>query len=172
MSQKIRGKSVETSQNSPQPKDVKEGDVAPAFAISSDDGRLITNGDFAARRLVIFFYPKAGTEGCTQEATAFSQLAPDFAALGTDVLGVSADTPKALQKFRAKHALTVLLGSDEDHRMLEAFGIWTEKKMYGRTFMGIVRSTFLIEADGRIGKIWRNVRVKDHAEAVLAALKS
>jgi len=170
MSKKIREKSVETAQTSPELTGLREGEMAPAFSVLSDDGRLLSNNDFASARLVIFFYPKAGTEGCTQEAVDFSRIASAFAARDAAILGVSADAPKALQKFREKHALAIPLGSDETHQMLEAYGVWAEKKMYGRTFMGILRTTFLIEADGRISKVWRNVKVKDHAQAVLAEL--
>lgn len=172
MSKKVREKLAEPQHSRPDSAMVQEGERAPSFSITSDDGHQLSNTDFATRHLVLFFYPKAGTEGCTQEAADFSRLSSQFAAHGASVLGVSADSPNTLRRFRAKHTLTIALASDETHRMLEAYGVWAEKKMYGRSFMGIVRTTLLIDPGGRIGKIWRNVKVKGHAEAVLDALKS
>jgi thioredoxin-dependent peroxiredoxin len=118
---------------------------------------------------VLFFYPRADTPGCTKEAIDFTRLKSKFAESGTAVLGVSADPPKAQEAFRDKHELSIPLVSDEQHEMLEAYGVWGEKSMYGRTFLGILRTTVLIGADGRIGKIWRNVKVDGHADEVLAA---
>ncbi len=118
---------------------------------------------------MLFFYPKADTPGCTREAIAFTALADEFSRSGTIVVGISADTIKAQEKFRDKHQLTVPLMSDETHEMLEAYGAWGEKSMYGRKFMGIVRTTVLIGPDGQIERLWRNVKVDGHAEEVLAA---
>ncbi len=149
-----------------------EGARAPAFKLPRDGGGTVALADFKGRKLVLFFYPKADTEGCTKEAIAFSGLHKAFAKAGADLLGVSADPVKALDKFKAKHDLTMALGSDETHKMLIAYGAWGEKKMYGRTFMGVMRKTFLIDADGRIARIWPKVTIEGHAEDVLAAAKS
>ena len=119
---------------------------------------------------MLFFYPRADTPGCTKEAIDFTRLANAFAESKTAVLGVSADPPKAQEAFRDKHELSIPLVSDEKHEMLEAYGVWGEKSMYGKTFQGILRTTVLIGADGRIIRIWRNVRVDGHAEEVLAAV--
>jgi thioredoxin-dependent peroxiredoxin len=120
----------------------------------------------------LFFYPRADTPGCTREAIDFTRLNSAFADSGTAVLGISADTIKAQESFRNKHQLSTPLISDEKHEMLEAYGAWGEKSMYGRTFLGIIRTTVLIDAQGQIARIWRNVRVDGHADEVLAAAKS
>jgi peroxiredoxin Q/BCP len=148
-----------------------EGALAPVFRLPRDGGDSVSLADFAGQKLVLFFYPRADTPGCTREAIDFSRLNSEFAALETSVLGVSADTVKAQESFRDKHELSVPLISDEEHDMLEAYGAWGEKSMYGRNFMGIIRSTVLIASDGRIARIWRNVRVDGHAEEVLAAVR-
>lgn len=149
-----------------------EGTKAPDFRLPRDGGGIASLKDYAGRQLVLFFYPRANTPGCTKEAIDFTRLAKDFAAAGTAVLGVSADSVKAQDGFRDKHQLSVPLISDEHHEMLEAYGVWAEKSLYGRKFMGIVRTTVLIGRDGRIAKVWRNVKVDGHAEAVLAAAKA
>ena len=118
---------------------------------------------------MIFFYPRADTPGCTKEAIDFTRLSGAFAQAGTDVLGVSADPSKAQEAFRDKHRLSMPLGSDESQVMLKSFGVWGEKSMYGKTFFGIVRTTVLIGTDGKIAKVWRNVKVDGHADEVLAA---
>jgi peroxiredoxin Q/BCP len=133
---------------------------------------VVSLKDFAGRKLVLFFYPKANTPGCTREAMDFTRLADAFAASGTGVLGISADSPKAQEAFRDKHSLSIPLVSDQKHEMLEAYGAWGEKSLYGRTFLGIIRTTVLIGADGLIKRIWRHVKVDGHAEAVLAAAQS
>jgi peroxiredoxin Q/BCP len=148
-----------------------EGHSAPAFALPRDGGQSVSLADYGGRKLVIFFYPRADTPGCTLEAVAFSRLADAFAAADTAVLGVSADPIAAQEKFRDKHELTVPLVSDEELGMLKAYGVWGEKSMYAKTFMGIVRTTVLIDADGKIVRIWRNVRVDGHADEVLAAAR-
>jgi peroxiredoxin Q/BCP len=148
------------------------GTKAPAFKLDRDGGGTVSLADFAGQNLVLYFYPKADTPGCTVESKAFSGLSKAFAKANTAVLGVSADSVKAQDKFKAKHDLTIPLASDETHKMLTAYGVWGEKSMYGRTFMGITRATFLIDKDGRIARIWPKVKVEGHAEEVLAAAKA
>jgi thioredoxin-dependent peroxiredoxin len=149
-----------------------EGAKAPGFRLPRDGGSIVSLSDFAGQKLVIFFYPKANTPGCTKEAIDFTRLSGDFAESGTAVLGVSADPEKAQAAFRDKHKLSVPLISDEKHEMLGAYGVWGEKSLYGRTFLGIVRTTVLIDAGGRIARIWRNVRVDSHADSVLEAARA
>ena len=146
-----------------------EGAVAPGFQLQRDGGESVSLADYAGQKLVLFFYPRADTPGCTREAIDFTRLKDAFADQGTAVIGVSADTVKAQESFRDKHQLAVPLMSDENHEMLESYGAWGEKSMYGRNFMGIIRTTVLIGADGRVARIWRNVRVDGHADEVLAA---
>jgi len=148
------------------------GSRAPAFRLPRDGGESVSLSDFAGRKLVVFFYPRANTPGCTREAIDFTRLRGEFASAGTAVLGVSADSLKAQEAFRNQHQLGIPLISDERHEMLEAYGAWGEKSLYGRTFMGIFRMTVLIDADGRIARVWRNVRVDGHAEEVLAAARA
>lgn len=147
------------------------GEAAPAFTLPRDGGGQVSLADFRGRKLVLYFYPKADTSGCTREALDFSALAKKFAAADTAVLGVSADPVAALDRFKKKHGLAIPLASDEPHATLEAYGAWGEKSMYGRKFMGVLRSTYLIDAKGRILRVWRNVKVPGHAEAVLAAAR-
>jgi peroxiredoxin Q/BCP len=149
-----------------------EGAKAPAFRLPRDGGATVQLSDFAGKKLVLFFYPRADTPGCTKEAIDFTRLSDAFAESGTAVVGVSADPLKAQESFRDKHELSVPLISDETHEMLEAYGAWGEKSMYGRTFQGIIRTTVLIGANGRIAKVWRNVRVDGHADEVLAAAQA
>jgi peroxiredoxin Q/BCP len=149
-----------------------EGAKAPSFRLPRDGGDSAALADYAGQKLVLFFYPRADTPGCTREAIDFTRLKDAFAEAGTAVLGVSADTVKAQESFRDKHQLSIPLISDEQHQMLEAYGAWGEKSMYGRTFLGILRTTVLIGANGKIAKIWRNVRVDGHADEVLAAAKA
>jgi thioredoxin-dependent peroxiredoxin len=151
---------------------LKEGSKAPSFALPGDDGETVSLADFKGRKLVLYFYPRADTPGCTRESIDFSKLRAAFAKAGTDVLGISADPVKAQDAFKKKHKLTVGLLSDEKHKMLEAYGAWGKKSMYGKTFMGIIRSTVLIGPDGKIARIWPKVRVDGHAEDVLAAAKA
>jgi peroxiredoxin Q/BCP len=151
---------------------LSEGARAPAFRLPRDGGETVSLADFAGQKLVLFFYPRADTPGCTKEAIDFTGLAKAFADSGTAVLGVSADPLKAQEAFRNKHKLAIPLVSDETHEMLDAYGAWGEKSMYGKTFLGIIRSTVLIGADGRIAKIWRRVKVDGHADEVLAAAQS
>ncbi|WP_136657212.1 thioredoxin-dependent thiol peroxidase [Nitratireductor sp. XY-223] len=147
-----------------------EGMKAPQFSLPADGGNKVALSDFAGRKLVLFFYPKDDTSGCTAEAIAFSQLQEQFNAAGAAILGMSPDSPKKHDKFIAKHELTVQLASDEEKATLEAYGVWVEKSMYGRKYMGVERSTFLIGEKGDIEKVWRKVKVPGHAEAVLEAV--
>jgi thioredoxin-dependent peroxiredoxin len=149
-----------------------EGSKAPVFHLPRDGGKTVSLSDFSGRKLVLFFYPRANTPGCTKEAVDFTRLSAEFAASGTAILGVSADSVKAQESFRDKHKLDVPLVSDEKHEMLEAYGAWGEKSLYGRTFLGIIRTTVLIDADGLVTRIWRHVKVDGHAEAVLEAARS
>ena len=146
-----------------------EGAKAPSFHLPRDGGGMIAFSDYVGKKLVLFFYPRADTPGCTKEAIDFTRLKGAFAESGTEVLGISADAPAAQERFRDKHKLGVPLISDEKHQMLEAYGAWGEKSMYGRTFLGILRTTVLIGADGRVARIWRHVKVNGHADQVLAA---
>ena len=149
-----------------------EGAMARPFSLPRDGGGNVSLADYAGKKLVLFFYPRADTPGCTREAIDFTRLDSAFADEGAAVLGISADTVKAQESFRNKHQLSVPLISDEQHEMLEAYGAWGEKSMYGRNFMGIIRTTVLIGADGRVARIWRNVRVDGHADEVLAAVRA
>ena len=149
-----------------------EGAQAPSFELPRDGGGTVSLADYAGKKLVVFFYPRADTPGCTKEAIDFTRLSGAFAEAGTAVLGVSGDPLKAQEAFRNKHQLSVPLLSDEKHQMLAAYGAWGEKSMYGRTFQGVIRTTALIGADGRVVKIWRNVRVDGHADEVLATAQA
>jgi len=145
---------------------------APDFILPRDGGGQVSLADFKGRKLVLYFYPKADTEGCTIEAKDFSRLAPAFARAKTAILGVSADPVKKQDRFKIKHDLTIALASDETHAMLDAYGVWAEKSMYGRTYMGILRNTYLIGPDGKIAQVWEKVKVAGHADEVLAAAKA
>ena len=147
------------------------GDKAPDFSMPSDGGGTISLSDFKGRYLVLYFYPKDDTPGCTKEAIGFTESKAEFDALNAAIVGVSKDTPTKHDKFIAKHELKVSLGSDESGEMIESYGVWVEKNMYGKKYMGIERATYLIGPDGKILEIWRKVRVKDHVEKVLVALK-
>ncbi len=149
-----------------------EGDAAPPFALTADGGGQLSLDDFRGRTLVLYFYPKADTSGCTREAQDFSALKKAFADAGAAVIGVSADPVRALDKFKAKYELDLALASDESHKTLEDYGVWAEKSMYGRSYMGIERTTFLIDGAGRIARVWRKVKVPGHAEEVLSAVKA
>jgi len=153
------------------PTKLAEGAKAPAFKLPVDNGSVVTLADFKGKNLVLFFYPKADTPGCTREAIAFSALKPAFTKASTALVGVSADQPKAQSAFKKKHSLKTDLASDETHQMLEAYGAWGEKSMYGWTYEGITRTTVLIGPDGRIARIWPKVKVDGHADEVLAAAR-
>ncbi len=152
--------------------DLTVGDVAPAFTLPRDGEGALGLKDFAGKALVLYFYPKDDTSGCTAEAKDFAALSADFAKAGALVAGVSPDPVKKHDKFRDKYELNFPLLSDESKSMLEAYGVWVEKSMYGRKYMGVERSTFLIDGKGRIAKIWRKVKVPGHAQEVLAAVKA
>lgn len=147
------------------------GDKAPSTVLQNSAGDNFTLQDYAGKTLVVYFYPKADTPGCTSEAQDFTALAEEFAAAGASVIGVSKDKPAKLKKFAAKYALNVILASDEQGGFCEAFGSWVEKSMYGRSYMGIERSTFLIAPDGTIARVWPKVKVKGHAQEVLEAVR-
>ncbi|MEM1379713.1 MAG: peroxiredoxin [Pseudomonadota bacterium] len=149
---------------------VSEGDKAPNFKLPTEDGEVKLS-DFKGKTLVLYFYPKDDTSGCTKEAIGFSEALADFEAAGATVLGVSKDSVDKHAKFRAKHELTVPLASDEEGAMIEAYGSWVEKSMYGKKYMGIDRSTFVIDGKGVIRHVWRKVRVPKHVETVLAAVQ-
>lgn len=151
---------------------LQEGRKAPPFTLPRDGGGRVSLSDFKGRKLVLYFYPKAGTAGCTLEAQDFSRLAKAFARAGTDILGVSADPVKKLDAFCGKNRLAIPLASDETTEMLSAYGVWAEKSLYGRRFMGIVRTTMLIGERGTILKIWPKVKVAGHAEDALKAVSS
>jgi len=152
--------------------ELKVGQKAPAFSLPRDDGGTVSLAQFKGRKLVIYFYPKADTPGCTRESIDFSQMRAEFDKAGTDILGVSADPVKAQDAFKKKHDLRIGLLSDETHAMLEAYGAWGKKSMYGKSFTGVLRSTFLLGPDGRIAHIWPKVKVEGHAAAVLEAAKA
>jgi len=148
------------------------GDKAPPFRLPRDGGGSVALDDFGGKKLVIFFYPKADTSGCTAEARDFTRLGKDFVKAGAAVLGVSADPVSKLDAFKAKHGLAMVLASDENHEMLEAYGVWGEKSMYGRKYLGIHRTTVLVDASGGIVRVWFKVKVAGHAEQVLEAAKA
>jgi thioredoxin-dependent peroxiredoxin len=148
------------------------GDMAPDFTLPRDGGGEITLSALQPDRVVVYFYPKDDTSGCTIEAKDFTALAGEFAAAGVTVIGISKDSIKAHDKFVAKHDLGIILASDEAGHTCEDFGMWGEKQMYGKTYMGIERATFLIGGDGRILQAWRKVKAKGHAEAVLETVKT
>ncbi len=149
------------------------GDGMPDVAMETPDGGSVRPSDFAGRKLVVFFYPKDDTPGCTTENQDFTALADDFAAAGVALLGVSKDPPQRHQKFIAKYGLAAPLASDAaEHGLADALGIWTEKQNYGRTYMGMVRTTYLVGPDGRIARVWDKVKVKGHAAEVLAAAQA
>lgn len=148
------------------------GDIAPGFSLPRDGGGTVALADHAGRPVVIYFYPKDDTPGCTTEALDFTRLAADFAAAGATVIGISKDSVAAHDKFCRKHGLGITLASDAEGDTCERYGVWGEKSMYGRTYMGIERATFLIGADGRIARVWPKVKVAGHAEEVLAAVRA
>nr|WP_227157401.1 peroxiredoxin [Brevundimonas naejangsanensis]MCB7500392.1 peroxiredoxin [Enterobacter roggenkampii] len=152
--------------------DITENTPAPAFDLATDGGGRVSLDGLSGKNVVLYFYPKADTPGCTTEGQDFSALIDRFAAANAVVIGVSRDTVKKLDRFKAKHDLKVVLGSDEDGVVTEAWGVWVQKKLYGREYMGIERATFLIDGQGAVRRAWRNVKVKGHAEEVLAAVEA
>jgi peroxiredoxin Q/BCP len=151
---------------------LKEGDKAPGFELPRDGGSTVKLSDFKGRPVIVYFYPKDDTSGCTKEATGFSENIDAFHAAGAEVIGISPDSVKSHDRFRDKHGLSVILLADQDRKAIDAYGVWVEKKMYGRAYMGVDRSTFLIGKDGRIERAWRNVKVPGHVEEVLEAVNA
>lgn len=150
---------------------VGEGEAAPDIKLVTDDGKRVSLKSFKGHPVVLYFYPKDDTPGCTTEAKDFSCVIGEFNRAGAEVIGISPDDAKSHRKFREKHDLEVKLASDEDKSVAQAFGCWVEKSMYGKTYMGVERSTFLIDKTGKVAKAWRKVKVAGHAEEVLAAVK-
>jgi peroxiredoxin Q/BCP len=151
---------------------VRVGDKAPSFTLPATGGRTISLEDFRGRKLILYFYPKDDTSGCTMEAQDFQARLKEFHAAGTEVIGVSADSVASHDKFCGKHDLAFPLASDESKSTLETFGVWVEKSMYGRRYMGIERTTILIDQEGRVARIWPKVKVPGHADEVLATARS
>ncbi|MCB1498518.1 MAG: peroxiredoxin [Bauldia sp.] len=151
---------------------LKDGDKAPDFTLQTDGGGKVSLSGLKGRKVVLYFYPADDTKGCTTEAIDFTAAIPAFDKAGAVIVGVSPDSVASHDKFKAKHALGVILAADPDRATIERYGVWGEKTLYGRKFMGLIRSTFLIGADGRIVRIWRNVRVKGHVPAVLEAAEA
>ena len=150
---------------------LKDGDIAPDFALVDEEGNIKRLSNLKGRYKVVYFYPKDDTTGCTREAIDFTGLKPEFDKFGAEIVGISPDGAKSHAKFRDKHNLHVTLLADEEKSASEAYGVWAEKKMYGKSYMGVDRSTFLVGPDGRILQVWRSVKVPGHAAAVLEALK-
>jgi len=151
---------------------LNEGDMAPDFALPGDNAQTIQLSKHIGRPVVVYFYPKDDTSGCTAQAKDFSCQLGDFTAAGADVIGISPDNVRSHDKFKLKHELTLTLAADEEKSVVEAYGVWIEKSMYGRKYMGVDRTTFLIDAKGRIAKIWRKVKVPGHVKEVLDAVKA
>ena len=151
---------------------LQSGDKAPAFDLPTDNGGTVKLSGLKGKKVVLYFYPKDDTSGCTKEAIGFSERLADFEAAGAVVIGVSKDSVAKHDKFKAKHDLTVTLASDEEGEVVEAYGSWVEKSMYGKTYMGIDRSTFLIDEKGVLREVWRKVRVPGHVEKVLEAVEA
>jgi peroxiredoxin Q/BCP len=147
------------------------GDTAPTVTLPRDGGQIVNMADFAGKNVVLYFYPRDDTPGCTKEAIGFTECLADFDALNTVILGVSKDPVKKHEKFAAKHDLKIALLSDEDGEVCERYGVWVEKNMYGKTYMGIERATFLIGPDGAIKQAWHKVKVPGHVDAVLEAIR-
>ena len=152
--------------------EVSPGDKAPDFTLPADGGRTVSLSDFSGKAVVLYFYPKDDTPGCTKEAIGFTEAADAFDAAGAVIIGVSKDTVAKHDKFRDKHGLKVILASDAEGDACERYGTWVEKKMYGKTYMGIERATFLIGPDGTVNEVWRKVKVPGHVDAVLEAVKA
>jgi peroxiredoxin Q/BCP len=150
----------------------QDGDKAPDFALPTGTGETLRLADLKGKPVVLYFYPKDDTSGCTAEARDFTRLAPDFRKAGAEVVGVSPDSVESHKKFREKYDLDVRLAADTDTAVAKAYEVWVEKSMYGRKYLGVERSTFLIDKAGRVAKVWRKVKVPGHAEEVLAAVRS
>jgi peroxiredoxin Q/BCP len=152
--------------------ELKPGDKAPAFKLATDGGGQVSLSGLKGTPFVIYFYPKDDTSGCTKEAIAFTALAKKFEALGVALIGVSKDSAASHDRFKTKHKLKLTLASDPEAKVAQQYGVWVEKSMYGRRYMGMERATFLVDAAGKILQVWRRVKVPGHAEAVLTAAKS
>jgi peroxiredoxin Q/BCP len=151
---------------------VSEGDAAPAFTLPASGGRTVDSAALKGKPYVLYFYPKADTPGCTKEACAFQEALPQLGEIGVEVIGVSKDKLKPIEKFAEKYGLKFPLASDETTHVAEDYGVWVEKSMYGRKYMGLERSTFLVDKDGVVAKVWPKVKVEGHAAEVLAAVKA
>ena len=151
---------------------IAEGQEAPDFELKSDAGETVRLSELRGKPVVLYFYPKDGTEGCTAEAIAFNARRAEFDKAGAQIIGISPDSLPSHEKFKRKHALALTLASDEARTTLEAYGVWKEKAMYGRKFMGVERTTVLVDPEGRIARIWRKVRVPGHVDEVLKALRA
>jgi peroxiredoxin Q/BCP len=160
------------AKDSPESAVVEAGSLAPDFELPTDGGGRIRLAELRGGKVVLYVYPADDTEGCTLEAVDFTALLPQFKRAGATVLGVSPDSPKSHDRFKEKHGLRLLLAADADHQVIARYGLWGEKTMFGRKYMGVERATFLIDESGRIAQAWRKVRVKGHAEAVLAAARA
>ena len=152
--------------------EIVQASTAPDFSLPADGGETVTLSELKGKIVVLYFYPKDDTSGCTTEALDFTRLLPEFDKLDAVVIGVSPDSAKKHEKFKTKHDLAVTLVADEEHEALEAYGVWAEKSMYGKKYMGVERSTFLIDRSGKVARVWRKVKVKGHAEEVLEAARS
>jgi thioredoxin-dependent peroxiredoxin len=151
---------------------LQPGDLVPDFSLPTTGGGTISRAKLNGRKAVLYFYPKDDTSGCTLEAQNFDALRSEFAAAGTEVIGISPDSLKSHDKFRSKYGLALTLGADEEKKTIEAFGVWAEKSMYGRTYMGVERTTVLVDRNGKVARVWSKVKVPGHAEEVLAAAKA
>ena len=152
--------------------EINVGDPAPEFDLPTDGGGRASLAALKGKPFVLYFYPKDDTSGCTSEAKAFSEMKAQFEEAGAEVIGVSKDSLISHEKFKAKHEITIPLASDEEGDMLELYGVWVEKSMYGRKYMGIDRATFLVDAGGRVKQVWRKVKVPGHVDAVLKAVRA
>ena len=151
---------------------LQDGDIAPDFELPTDDGERVKLSQLRGKPVVVYFYPKDDTSGCTVEAKDVSRLAPEFRKAGIEIIGVSPDSVESHHKFRNKHDLTIRLAADTDKVAAMAYGVWAQKSMYGRTYMGVERATFLIDKAGRLARSWRKVKVPDHAQAVLVVART
>jgi len=152
--------------------DLIEGDEAPEFELQTDGGETVSLRNLKGKPVVVYFYPKDDTSGCTKEAVDFSGLKRKFEEKGAKIIGISPDSVRDHEKFKTKHDLTVMLASDIEKTTVQSYGVWVEKSMYGRRYMGVERTTFLIGPDGRISKIWRKVKVPGHADLVLTEVQA
>jgi peroxiredoxin Q/BCP len=148
-----------------------EGAAAPAFSMPASGGRVVSSDALKGKPYLLYFYPKADTPGCTKQACGVQEALPQLGKIGLEVIGVSPDPMKPIEKFAEKYKLTFPLASDEDHKVAEAYGVWVEKSMYGKTYMGMERSSFLVGADGTVKKVWRKVKPEEHAAQVMEAAK-